>query len=67
MFLQGIDFSTFTMHMSIGVILVIIVVFAQLRFIFRDVTVLRFDEPQDVQVSISFNSYRDKNQAFSCT
>ncbi|XP_076623101.1 P protein [Colletes latitarsis] len=46
---HGVDFSTFTLHMSIGVILVIIVVYAQLRFIFRDVAVLRFDEPQDVQ------------------
>ena len=46
---NGIDFSTFTMHMSIGVILVIIVAYVQLRFIFRDVDVLRFDEPPDVQ------------------
>ncbi|KAG7208414.1 hypothetical protein KM043_014646 [Ampulex compressa] len=46
---NGVDFSTFTLHMSIGVILVIIVVYGQLRFIFRDVAVLRFDEPQDVQ------------------
>ena len=38
------------MHMSIGVILVILVVFAQLRFIFRDIAVLKFAEPQDVQV-----------------
>lgn len=45
----GVDFSTFSLHMSIGVILVLIVVYAQLRFIFRDVAVLRFDEPQDVQ------------------
>lgn len=36
--------------MSIGVILVLIVVYAQLRFIFRDKAVLSFDEPQDVQV-----------------
>ncbi|XP_068979138.1 P protein-like [Bombus flavifrons] len=46
---NGIDFSTFTMHMSIGVILVILVVFAQLRFIFRDIAVLKFAEPRDVQ------------------
>lgn len=36
--------------MSIGVVLVLIVVSAQVRYIFRDVAVLRFDEPQDVQV-----------------
>ncbi|KAG5330208.1 P protein, partial [Acromyrmex heyeri] len=44
-----IDFSTFALHMSIGVILVLIIVSAQIRYIFRDVAVLRFDEPQDVQ------------------
>ncbi|XP_011869855.1 PREDICTED: P protein isoform X2 [Vollenhovia emeryi] len=44
-----VDFGTFSLHMSIGVILVLIVVSAQVRYIFRDVTVLRFDEPQDVQ------------------
>ncbi|XP_031837622.1 P protein isoform X2 [Nomia melanderi] len=46
---NGVDFGTFTIHMSIGVILVIIAVYAQLRYIFRDVTALRFDEPQEVQ------------------
>ncbi|CAL7951356.1 unnamed protein product [Xylocopa violacea] len=46
---SGIDFSTFTIHMSIGVILVLFLVFAQLRFIFRDMAVLKFDEPPDVQ------------------
>ncbi|KAK9294919.1 hypothetical protein QLX08_010612 [Tetragonisca angustula] len=46
---NGIDFSTFTIHMSIGVVLVIFIVFAQLKFIFRDITVLKFAEPPDVQ------------------
>ncbi|XP_039303573.1 P protein [Solenopsis invicta] len=45
----GVDFGTFSLHMSVGVVLVLIVVSAQIRYIFRDVTVLRFDEPQDVQ------------------
>ncbi|XP_012217012.1 P protein-like [Linepithema humile] len=44
-----VDFGTFSLHMSIGVILVLIVVSAQFRYIFRDGTVLRFNEPQDVQ------------------
>ncbi|KAL6260959.1 hypothetical protein P5V15_008487 [Pogonomyrmex californicus] len=44
-----VDFGTFSLHMSIGVIMVLIVVTAQIRYIFRDVAVLRFDEPQDVQ------------------
>ncbi|PBC26070.1 P protein [Apis cerana cerana] len=46
---NGIDFSTFTIHMSIGVILVVIVVYAQLRFVFRDMAALKFAEPPDVQ------------------
>ncbi|XP_014474138.1 PREDICTED: P protein-like [Dinoponera quadriceps] len=45
----GINFGTFLLHMSIGVILVLIVITVQFRFIYRDVTVLRFDVPQDVQ------------------
>ncbi|OXU23779.1 hypothetical protein TSAR_010202 [Trichomalopsis sarcophagae] len=45
----GVDFATFTAHMSIGVIMVLIVVYGHFRFIFRDLEVLRFDEPQDVQ------------------
>ncbi|KAL0127051.1 hypothetical protein PUN28_005401 [Cardiocondyla obscurior] len=44
-----VNFGTFSLHMSIGVIIVLAVITAQIRYIFRDVTVLRFDEPQDVQ------------------
>ncbi|KYQ51043.1 P protein [Trachymyrmex zeteki] len=44
-----VDFGKFVLHMSIGVMLVLIVVSAQIRYIFRDITVLRFNEPQDVQ------------------
>jgi len=50
--LQEVDFGTFSLHMSIGVILVLIVVSAQFRFLFRNTAVLRFNEPQDVQVYI---------------
>lgn len=45
----GVDFSTFSLHMSIGVILALIVISAQFRYIFRNIAVLRFDVPQDVQ------------------
>ncbi|EZA62361.1 P protein [Ooceraea biroi] len=44
-----VDFGTFSLHMSIGVILVLIVVSAQFRYLFRNTAVLRFNEPQDVQ------------------
>ncbi|XP_046615982.1 P protein-like [Neodiprion virginianus] len=44
----GVDFGTFTLHMGIGVIFVCIVLHFQLRFMFRDMSLLRFDEPQDV-------------------
>ncbi|GAB1867112.1 P protein [Camponotus japonicus] len=45
----NIDFGTFSLHMSIGVILVLVVISAQIRYIFRDIAALRFNEPQDVQ------------------
>lgn len=44
--------------MSIGVILVVIVVYAQLRFVFRDMAALKFAEPPDVQVYINIPSNR---------
>lgn len=40
--------------MSIGVILVLLVVSVQIRYIFRDIAVLRFDEPQDIQVYTNY-------------
>ncbi|XP_015122184.1 P protein [Diachasma alloeum] len=45
----GVDFGTFVLHMSLGVLIVLVVVYGQLRFIFRDISVLGFDEPQDIQ------------------
>lgn len=47
--MKGVTFGTFIVHMGTGVLIVLAVVYAQLRFIFRDVSVLTFDEPQDVQ------------------
>lgn len=38
--------------MSIGIILVLITTYFHFRFIYGDLDVLRFDEPQDVQVFI---------------
>ncbi|XP_033212029.1 P protein-like [Belonocnema kinseyi] len=45
----GIEFSTFVAHMGVGVLVVILVVYAQLRFLFRDVACFKFKEPVDVQ------------------
>ncbi|CAD7080227.1 unnamed protein product [Hermetia illucens] len=45
----GVNFTIFTLHMSIGVILVTVQTFLQLRFKFRNMNDLRFSEPQDVQ------------------
>ncbi|KAG8226144.1 hypothetical protein J437_LFUL005805 [Ladona fulva] len=46
----GIDFSKFTMHMTIGVILAMIVANLQLRFMFRNPKDLRYDDEEgDVQ------------------
>lgn len=48
--------------MSIGVILVVIVVYAQLRFVFRDMAALKFAEPPDVQVYINILSFISINE-----
>ncbi|XP_065169611.1 P protein [Atheta coriaria] len=45
----GINFSMFTMHMSIGVFLSMIVVHLQLRYMYRDINLLKNNEPVDVQ------------------
>lgn len=48
-FLQGVTFLTFSLHMTLGIILVMFQTYFQLRFIFRNMNDLRFVEPQDVQ------------------
>lgn len=45
----GIGFTTFVLHMSIGVFIVVIAVYAELRYVFRDVSKFKFDEPLEVQ------------------
>lgn len=45
----GVNFTVFTMHMAIGVILVMIQTYFQLRLKFKNINDLRFSEPQDVQ------------------
>ncbi|XP_071440913.1 P protein-like [Hetaerina americana] len=46
----GIDFTKFSMHMAIGVIAVMITVNLILRFMFRNIMDLKYNnEPQDVQ------------------
>ncbi|XP_077284036.1 P protein-like isoform X2 [Arctopsyche grandis] len=45
----GIDFTTFTMHMSFGVLLVGIQTYIQLRLYFRNINSLRYSEPQEVR------------------
>lgn len=47
---QGIDFGTFTLHMSIGVILVLIIMYVHFSFIFRNVDNLRVKNVEDLQV-----------------
>lgn len=46
---QGVNFTTFTLHMAIGVCLVMVQTYIQLRYKFRNINDLRFNEPQDVQ------------------
>lgn len=46
---SGINFLNFTLHMSIGVILVTFQTYFQLRFMFKSVNDLRFREPKHIQ------------------
>lgn len=46
---QGVNFLTFSLHMSIGVIIVMFQTYLQLRWKFRNMNDLRFIEPQDIQ------------------
>lgn len=45
----GINFTNFTLHMTFGIILVSIQTYIQLRFMYRDVSKLRLNEPRDIQ------------------
>ncbi|KYN27724.1 P protein [Trachymyrmex cornetzi] len=57
-----IDFGTFTLHMSIGVMLVLIVVSAQIRYIFRDVAELRHTIAIWQRAAASLSTYsKDEN------
>lgn len=46
---NGVNFTTFTMHMALGVLVVMVQTYIQLRFKFKNINDLRFNEPQDVQ------------------
>ncbi|XP_049883695.1 P protein-like isoform X2 [Pectinophora gossypiella] len=45
----GINFTNFTLHMSLGIILVCIQTYAQLRFMFRETNKMRICVPRDIQ------------------
>ncbi|KAJ0182972.1 hypothetical protein K1T71_000948 [Dendrolimus kikuchii] len=44
----GVNFTNFTLHMTLGVLFVCIQTYLQLRFIYRDVRKLRLNEPRDI-------------------
>lgn len=46
---NGVNFTTFTLHMAIGVCMVMVQTYFQLRYKFRNINDLRFSEPNDVQ------------------
>ncbi|CRL00831.1 CLUMA_CG014082, isoform A [Clunio marinus] len=46
---KGVNFTTFTLHMAIGVCLVMVQTYFQLKHKFRNINDLRFSEPNDVQ------------------
>ncbi|CAG9798698.1 unnamed protein product [Chironomus riparius] len=46
---NGVNFTTFSLHMAIGVCMVMVQTYFQLRYKFRNINDLRFSEPNDVQ------------------
>lgn len=46
---NGVNFTTFTLHMAIGVCMVMVQTYFQLRLKFKNINDLRFSEPNDVQ------------------
>ncbi|CAH0712879.1 unnamed protein product, partial [Brenthis ino] len=45
----GINFTNFTMHMTLGILLVCVQTYFQLRYIYRDTSKLRLNVPRDIQ------------------
>ncbi|KAI5640088.1 citrate transporter domain-containing protein [Phthorimaea operculella] len=45
----GVNFTNFTLHMTVGILLVGIQSYAQLRFMFRDTNKMRICVPRDIQ------------------
>ncbi|XP_026331574.1 P protein-like [Hyposmocoma kahamanoa] len=45
---SGINFANFTMHMTLGILLVSVQTCCQLRYMFRDTNKLRVGEPRDI-------------------
>ncbi|CAG4978266.1 unnamed protein product [Colias eurytheme] len=45
----GINFTNFTLHMTLGILLVSVQTYFQLRFIYRDTNKLRLNVPRDIQ------------------
>ncbi|XP_063392434.1 P protein [Cydia fagiglandana] len=46
---ENINFTTFTLHMGVGILLVCVQTYLQLRYIFRDLNKLRHDVPREIQ------------------
>ncbi|XP_063372358.1 P protein-like [Cydia amplana] len=46
---ENINFMTFTLHMGVGILLVCVQTYLQLRYMFRDLNKLRHDVPREIQ------------------
>ncbi|XP_065353669.1 P protein-like [Cloeon dipterum] len=44
----GIDFTQYMMHMTVGVAIIMVTTYIQLRFIYRNISDLRIPEPHDI-------------------
>lgn len=54
---QGINFTTFTLHMGVGVLFVSVQTYFQLRYIFRDMNTLRHSVPRDILGEFNTNNF----------
>ncbi|CAH1184847.1 unnamed protein product [Phyllotreta striolata] len=46
---QNVNFGVFTLHMGTGTLFVLVVVYLQIRILYRDMKYYRFDEPAEIQ------------------
>ncbi|CAG9794538.1 unnamed protein product [Diatraea saccharalis] len=65
MLAQNINFTSFTFHMGLGILLVCVQTYLQLRFMFRDISKLRHSVPRDILEAVGYDCvYSHKHPPF---